>query len=66
MNTLKKLRKHIDHVDHSLLDLLTRRARLVKQIGAIKEKTANPFSRPSVSARFWPTSKAKNRGRFVR
>jgi len=41
MSALKKLRKRIDQVDHSLLELLTRRARLVKDGGSIKEKNGH-------------------------
>jgi len=62
MNSLKKLRNHIDHVDHSLLELLTRRARLVKKIGSIKEKSGQPIFAPERERALLADLKSLNRG----
>jgi chorismate mutase/prephenate dehydratase len=44
--TLPELRQAIDAVDDQLLELLNRRARLVKQVGAEKARTQQPFYVP--------------------
>ncbi len=62
MSSLKKLRSRIDHVDHSLLGLLTQRARLVKEIGAIKEKNGQPVFAPARERELLARIKAENRG----
>jgi chorismate mutase/prephenate dehydratase len=62
MNSLKTLRHRIDHLDRSLLDLLTQRARLVKDIGAIKEKNGQPVFAPGRERDLLARLKAQNRG----
>jgi chorismate mutase/prephenate dehydratase len=44
--TLEQLRRAIDGVDDRLLDLLRERAELVAQVGAIKEKSGEPYYAP--------------------
>jgi chorismate mutase/prephenate dehydratase len=62
MTSLKKLRKHIDQVDQSLLDLLTRRARLVKDVGSIKEKNGQSIFAPDRERALLADLKSKNPG----
>jgi chorismate mutase/prephenate dehydratase len=62
MSSLKKLRRHVDQVDRSLLDLLTRRGQLVKDIGAIKEKNGQSIFAPERERELLSRLKARNRG----
>ena len=62
MSSLKKLRGRIDHVDHSLLALLTQRAHLVKQIGQIKEKNGQAVFAPGREQALLARLKAQNKG----
>ncbi len=43
---LNRLREEIDHVDDEILNLLNRRAKLVKQVGSIKKKLKTSFYVP--------------------
>jgi len=62
MNSLKKLRTHIDRIDYSLLELLTRRARLVKHIGSIKEKKGQSIFAPARERELLADLKSRNHG----
>ncbi len=44
--TLDQLRVQIDALDHELLTLLNRRARVAEQVGALKKREGTPFFRP--------------------
>ncbi|MHC4762373.1 MAG: prephenate dehydratase [Planctomycetota bacterium] len=44
--TLEELRKKIDELDHQLVKLLNERARVVIEIGKLKNKTARPIYSP--------------------
>ena len=62
MASLKKLRQHVDQVDRALLDLLTRRGRLVKDIGAIKERNGQSIFAPERERELLSRLKEKNQG----
>jgi chorismate mutase/prephenate dehydratase len=62
MNSIKKLRHHVDQVDRSLLALLSRRARLVKDIGTIKEMNGQAVFVPGRERALLSELKAKNKG----
>lgn len=47
---LKPLRQQIDDIDAQLLDLLSRRARVVQEVGHVKAKTEAPVFRPEREA----------------
>jgi chorismate mutase / prephenate dehydratase len=62
MSSIKKLRHRVDQVDRSLLELLSHRARLVKDIGAIKEKNGQAVFVPGRERTLISELKTKNRG----
>jgi len=62
MASLKKLRQRVDQVDRALLDLLTRRGRLVKDIGAIKERNGQSIFAPERERELLSRLKEKNHG----
>jgi chorismate mutase / prephenate dehydratase len=62
MTSLKRLRAHVDRLDNSLLELLSRRGRLVQDIGAIKEKNGQPVFAPERERDLLQQLKAKNHG----
>jgi len=62
MNSLKRLRDRVDHVDRSLLELLTQRGRLVKAIGAIKEESGQSVFAPERERDLLARLKEKNHG----
>ncbi len=62
MSSIKKLRHRVDQVDRSLLGLLSQRARLVKDIGALKEKNGQAVFVPGRERSLLAELKAKNSG----
>jgi chorismate mutase/prephenate dehydratase len=44
--TLAELRVQIDQLDHELLTLLNRRARVAEEVGEVKKREGSPFFRP--------------------
>jgi chorismate mutase / prephenate dehydratase len=64
MNSLKKLRNRVDQIDGELLGLLLRRGKLVKDIGAIKEKNGQSIFAPEREQELLSNLKEKNRGPF--
>ncbi len=62
MASLKRLRARIDQLDRSLLELLTQRGRLVKDIGAIKERNGQSIFAPERERDLLMHLKEKNRG----
>src|SRR5688572_29383626 len=62
MNSLKKLRNQIDHLDESLLKLLNERGDLVKAIGQLKEKSSQAVFVPSREQLLLQRIKRLNRG----
>ncbi len=47
MDTLKKLRREIDKIDHELLKLFARRFRAAEKIARIKQKAGLPVFQPA-------------------
>ena len=64
MRTLPELRQAIDAVDDELLGLLNRRASLVEEVGALKEKLGQPFYVPEREQQILERLKAGNPGPF--
>jgi chorismate mutase/prephenate dehydratase len=62
MNSIKKLRHRVDDVDRSLLNLLSQRARLVKDIGVVKERNGQTVFVPGRERALLAELKAKNAG----
>jgi chorismate mutase/prephenate dehydratase len=62
--SLPELRIAIDAVDDRLLDLLNERARLVKDVGALKTETKQPFYVPHREREIVERLKEQNRGPF--
>src|SRR5258706_6122788 len=62
MSSIKNLRHRVDQVDRSLLGLLSQRARLVKDIGALKEKNGQAVFVPGREQSLLAQLKAKNNG----
>jgi chorismate mutase/prephenate dehydratase len=62
MSSIKKLRQRVDQVDRSLLELLSQRARLVKDIGTIKEMNGQAVFVPGRERALLAEVRAKNRG----
>lgn len=61
---LPELREAIDAVDDELLRLLNERAQLVKEVGAIKAQTRQPFYVPDRERKIVERLQAKNAGPF--
>jgi chorismate mutase/prephenate dehydratase len=59
--TLEELRKKIDTIDDSLLDLYNQRLELVKKVGELKHKTNAPIYRPEREKEILNRLKAKNK-----
>ena len=51
--SLTELRSQIDKLDDELLELLTRRMRVSRDIGQYKKSTTCPFCKPSVTTNCW-------------
>ena len=62
MKSIKKLRNSIDRVDRSLLDLLTQRARLAKDVGVLKEKNGQSIFAPERERALLARLKQENQG----
>jgi len=59
---IERLRGHIDGVDEGILDLLSRRAVLVKQVGGVKMKTGQDFYVPHREKKIITGLQKKNKG----
>ncbi|MGA2090293.1 MAG: prephenate dehydratase [Endomicrobiales bacterium] len=59
---IEHLRKQIDSVDEGILDLLSRRAGLVKQVGSVKMKTGQDFYIPHREKKIITGLQKKNKG----
>lgn len=64
MDKLDILRKEIDEIDDTILDLLNKRAKLVIEIGNIKKAKNAPLYVPSREKAIYERLKAKNLGPF--
>ncbi len=62
MSSIQKLRKNIDKLDHSLLGLLSQRAKLVKSIGALKLENGQPIFVPGRERKLLQELQARNQG----
>lgn len=62
MTSIKKLRGRVDHVDRSLLELISQRARLVQEIGDIKARNGQSVFVPGRERALLAGLKAKNNG----
>jgi len=61
---LAELRREIDAVDDGLVELLNRRATLVKEVGAVKAELGQPFYVPDRERRIVERLQAANTGPF--
>src|SRR5258708_5815069 len=64
MSKLPELRQAIDSVDDELLRLLNQRARLVKEVGAVKSALQQPFYVPERERQIVERLQENNRGPF--
>jgi len=62
MSDLNPLRERIDSIDSQLVSLLNERARVVKQIGAIKEREGLPIYAPEREENLLRSLEARNEG----
>jgi chorismate mutase-like protein len=60
--TLEELRNQIDVLDLQLVELLSKRARAVQQIGQIKAATSAPVYEPVREKQLYTNLRAANRG----
>jgi len=62
MSSIKKLRQRVDQVDRSLLELFSQRARLVQDIGVLKEKSGQAIFVPGRERAILEELKSSNHG----
>src|SRR5687768_11552633 len=66
MTSLDSLRKQIDRLDEALLDVLSRRGKLVQSIGALKARQNESVFAPGRERDLLKRLKDKNRGPLTR
>ena len=62
---LQRLRREIDHVDESLIELLARRASLTRQVGDVKRDLGRPLVDPTREAELFRARRERARQRGV-
>ena len=59
---IRDLRQEIDQVDHQILELLNKRARIAKEIGMYKQRTTKSFFIPERESQVYSKLSAANKG----